>query len=138
MTQSGVTRANACSFAEKCRTAASGRFRRQGARCVRSGARGPAGRRNHGHVHVPPSLGPDTTPYARRGPVRGQLVCSTRGITVPLDPALKAVLDQMATAGGPTMREAGVEQAREMMQLVAMMDGDVVDVARVENLTVAE
>ena len=30
---------------------------------------------------------------------------------MPLDPAMKAMLDQLAEAGGPTLREAGVEQA---------------------------
>ena len=57
---------------------------------------------------------------------------------MPLDPALKTVLDQMAEAGGPTMREAGVDQARQMMQMLSMMDGDVIELARVENLTVAD
>jgi len=62
---------------------------------------------------------------------------SPRGTVVPLDPALKTVLDQMAEAGGPTMREAGVDQARQMMQMLSMMDGDVVELVRVEDLTVA-
>jgi acetyl esterase len=43
----------------------------------------------------------------------------------------------MAEAGGPTMREAGVDQARQMMQLMAMMDGDLIDLPRVNNLTIA-
>ncbi|MEY2432353.1 MAG: acetyl esterase [Acidimicrobiaceae bacterium] len=56
---------------------------------------------------------------------------------MPLDPTLRALLDQLAEAGGPTLREAGVEQGRQMLQLVAMLDDDPIEVARVEDITLA-
>lgn len=56
---------------------------------------------------------------------------------MPLDPVVKMLLDQLAEAGGPTLREAGVEQGRQQMQTLAMLEGDPVDVARVEPLTLA-
>ena len=55
---------------------------------------------------------------------------------MPLDPIVKMLLDQMAAAGGPTLREAGVEQGRVMLQTMAMMEGDPAEVARVEPLTI--
>jgi acetyl esterase len=55
---------------------------------------------------------------------------------MPLDPGTKAMLDQLAEAGGPTLRDAGVEQGRQMLQMMAMLDGDPAEVARVENLTI--
>src|SRR5438105_1978003 len=65
----------------------------------------------------------------------GQLV--SRGGTMPLDPVVKTLLDQIAETGGPTLREAGVEQGREMLQMMAMMEGDPVEIERVEPITVA-
>lgn len=62
---------------------------------------------------------------------------SDKGVAMPLDPGLEAALTQMAQAGGPTLREGGVEQGRQMMQMMAMLDGEPVEVARVEDLTVA-
>src|SRR3954470_3186540 len=59
------------------------------------------------------------------------------GTSMPLDPAVKAVLDQLAAAGGPTLREAGVEQGRLMIQALAMMDAEPPDIARIEPLTLA-
>ena len=55
---------------------------------------------------------------------------------MPLDPAVKAMLDQMAEAGGPTLREAGVEQGRQMLQMLAMLEGEPAAVARVEAITI--
>ena len=55
---------------------------------------------------------------------------------MPLDPIVKMLLDEVAAAGGPTLREAGVEQGRVMLQTLAMMEGDPADVARVEPLTI--
>ena len=55
---------------------------------------------------------------------------------MPLDPALNGMLDQLVAAGGPTLREAGVEQGRQMLQMMAMLEGDPTEVARVENLTI--
>ena len=57
---------------------------------------------------------------------------------MPLDPIVKMLLDQVAAAGGPTLREAGVEQGRVMLQTMAMMEGDPAEVARVESLTLAD
>ena len=57
---------------------------------------------------------------------------------MPLDPIVKTMLDQMAEVGGPTLREAGVEQGREMIRMLAMMEGDPLEIARVEPLTVAD
>jgi acetyl esterase len=54
---------------------------------------------------------------------------------MPLDPVVKMLLDQIAEAGGPTLRDAGVEQGRVMLQTMAMMEGEAVEVARVESLT---
>jgi acetyl esterase len=56
---------------------------------------------------------------------------------MPLDPAIQMMLEQTAQMGGPTLREAGVEQGRQMMQMMAMLDGEAVDVTRVEDLTIA-
>jgi acetyl esterase len=56
---------------------------------------------------------------------------------MPLDPTLRAMLDQLAAAGGPTLREAGVEQGRQMLQMVALLDGEPGDIARVEDITLA-
>jgi acetyl esterase len=56
---------------------------------------------------------------------------------MPLDPTLKALLDQLGEAGGPTLRDAGVAQGRQMLQAVALLDGDPADVARVEDVTLA-
>src|SRR3954464_2164788 len=56
---------------------------------------------------------------------------------MPLDPAVKVLLDQMAQAGGPTLREAGVEQGRAIMQTLAMMESETSGLARVEPLTLA-
>src|SRR4051812_19191047 len=56
---------------------------------------------------------------------------------MPLDPGLKTMLDQLAAAGGPTLREAGVEQGRAMLQMLAMMEGDPIELARVEDVSVA-
>ena len=55
---------------------------------------------------------------------------------MPLDPVVKMLLDQLAEAGGPTLREAGVEQGRQQMQMLAMVEGDPIEVARVEAITV--
>lgn len=55
---------------------------------------------------------------------------------MPLDPAVKAMLDQLVEAGGPTLRGAGVEQGRQMLQMMAMLDGDPAEVARVEDVTI--
>jgi acetyl esterase/lipase len=55
---------------------------------------------------------------------------------MPLDPALKAMLDQLVEAGGPTLREAGVEQGRQMLQTMAMLEGEPAEVARVEDVTI--
>jgi len=54
---------------------------------------------------------------------------------MPLDPAVQMLLDQLAQAGGPTLREAGVEQGRAMLQTLAMMDAEPPEIARVEPLT---
>ncbi|MEY2403710.1 MAG: acetyl esterase, partial [Acidimicrobiaceae bacterium] len=55
---------------------------------------------------------------------------------MPLDPVVKTMLDQMAAAGGPTLREAGPEQGRQMLEMLALLEGDPVDVARAESVTV--
>src|SRR5438445_5761416 len=53
-----------------------------------------------------------------------------------LDPAIRPMLDQVAAAGVPTLREAGVEQGRQMYQRIAMLDGDPVTVERVEDISI--
>jgi acetyl esterase len=59
------------------------------------------------------------------------------GIIVPLDPALKTMLDQLALAGGPALNEVSPPEAREMMKLLTAVEGDPEPVARVENTTIA-
>jgi acetyl esterase len=46
------------------------------------------------------------------------------------------MLDQAAAAGVPTLREAGVEQGRQMYQHIAMLDGTPVTVERVEDISI--
>jgi acetyl esterase len=55
---------------------------------------------------------------------------------MPLDPGTKAMLDQLAEMGGPTSREVGAVQSREMYKLMSALDGEPVDVERVEDLTI--
>jgi len=55
---------------------------------------------------------------------------------MPLDPGLEVMLDQLAQANGPTTREVGAVQARELYGTMALLNGDVVDVARVEDITI--
>src|SRR5260370_18037077 len=55
---------------------------------------------------------------------------------MPLDPALAPLLDQVHAAGMPTLREAGVEQGRQMYQRIAMLDDEPVAVERVEDITI--
>ncbi|HEY2813062.1 MAG TPA: alpha/beta hydrolase [Acidimicrobiales bacterium] len=56
---------------------------------------------------------------------------------MPLDPAIKTVLDQLEEAGGPTLNEVSPPEAREMMKTLALLDGEPEPVSRVENTTVA-
>ncbi len=56
---------------------------------------------------------------------------------MPLDPGLQVMLEQLAQMGGPTTREVGAVQARELYLGMALLNGDVVDVARVDDTTVA-
>src|SRR5687768_11308426 len=46
------------------------------------------------------------------------------------------MLDQLAQMGGPTTREVGALQARQMYGLMAALDGEPIDVERVEDLTI--
>jgi acetyl esterase len=55
---------------------------------------------------------------------------------MPVDPAIQTILDQLAEAGGPTLEEAGVEQAREMIRMLAMLEGEPAPLERVEELEV--
>src|SRR5438128_7986790 len=55
---------------------------------------------------------------------------------MPVDPAIQVVLDQLAEAGGPTLRESGVEQGREMIRMLAMLEGEPSPLERVEALDV--
>jgi acetyl esterase len=55
---------------------------------------------------------------------------------VPLDPAVQLLLEQLASAGGPPLRDAGVEQARQMIKLMALADGEPEPVARAEARTI--
>jgi acetyl esterase len=56
---------------------------------------------------------------------------------VPLDPALKTILDQLEQAGGPALNEVSPTEAREMMKTLAMLEGEPEPVARVEDKTIA-
>ena len=52
---------------------------------------------------------------------------------MPLDPQARAVLDQMAAAGGPPLNTLSAAQAREVMIALATMGGDPEPVGRVED-----
>ncbi len=56
---------------------------------------------------------------------------------MPVDPALKTILDQLEQAGGPALNEVSPAEARELMKTLAMLEGEPEAVARVENSTVA-
>jgi len=56
---------------------------------------------------------------------------------VPLDPAIKTVLDQLETMGGPALHEVSPDEAREMMKLLTAIEGEPEAVARVENTMIA-
>lgn len=56
---------------------------------------------------------------------------------MPLEPGVKTLVDQIALLNGPSSRELGPVQAREGYKLMAPLDGDPVDVARLEEITVA-
>src|SRR4051794_28539970 len=60
-----------------------------------------------------------------------------KGDAVPLDPAIKTVLDQLETMGGPALHEVSPGEAREMMKLLSTIEGEPEAVARVENTMIA-
>jgi acetyl esterase len=100
--------------------------------------RGPAGGAGHdSHRRIPPSLDPDATPYALRHTEAASTGFATKGEAVPLDPAIKTVLDQLESAGGPALHEVSPGEAREMMKLLTAIEGEPEAVARVENRTIA-
>jgi acetyl esterase len=42
---------------------------------------------------------------------------------VPLDPQVKTILDQLEAVGGPALHEMSVDDARQMIKMLALMDG---------------
>jgi acetyl esterase len=56
---------------------------------------------------------------------------------VPLDPAIKMVLDQLAEAGGPALSEVSPDEARQMMKLLSAIEGEPEAVGRADNTTIA-
>lgn len=56
---------------------------------------------------------------------------------MPLDPGLQVMLEQLAQMGGPTTREVGAVQARELYLGMSLLNGDPVEIARVDDATVA-
>jgi acetyl esterase len=56
---------------------------------------------------------------------------------VPLDPAIKMVLDQLAEAGGPALNEVSPDEARQMMKMLSAIEGEPEAVGRVDNTTIA-
>jgi acetyl esterase len=56
---------------------------------------------------------------------------------VPLDPAIKTVLDQLESVGGPALHEVSPDEARQMMKLLTAVEGQPEPVARVEDRTIA-
>jgi acetyl esterase len=56
---------------------------------------------------------------------------------VPLDPAIKTVLDQLESVGGPALHEVSPDEARQMMKMLATIEGEPEPVARVEDRTIA-
>jgi acetyl esterase len=55
---------------------------------------------------------------------------------MPLDPAAKVLMDQIAALGGPQLHEMSPVEARESFKAMAAMAGDAIEVARVENRTI--
>jgi len=56
---------------------------------------------------------------------------------MPLDPALETLLSQLAAAGGPGLTELTPAEGRQMLRMLAALDGDAEPVARVEDRTIA-
>jgi acetyl esterase/lipase len=56
---------------------------------------------------------------------------------VPLDPAIKTVLDQLESVGGPSLHEVSPDEARQMMKMLTAVEGEPEPVARVEERTIA-
>ncbi len=56
---------------------------------------------------------------------------------VPLDPAIKMVLDQLASAGGPALNEVSPDEARLMMKTLSTIEGEPEAVGRVEDRAIA-
>ncbi len=92
---------------------------------ARSARRGPAGGAGHdSHRRIPPSLGPDANPYARRDSEAESTGFADKGEAVPLDPAIKTVLDQLESVGGPALHEVSPDEARQMMKLLTAIEGE--------------
>jgi acetyl esterase len=53
---------------------------------------------------------------------------------MPVDPPIQVMLDQLAQQRGPTLREAGVDQGRMMLQALAMLEGEPAALERVETV----
>jgi acetyl esterase len=56
---------------------------------------------------------------------------------VPLDPAIKTVLDQLESVGGPALHEVSPDEARQMMKLLTAIEGEPEQVEHVEDHTIA-
>ena len=56
---------------------------------------------------------------------------------MPLDPQLKMILDQMASLGGPSLAELGVDGARALLKSLKMFNGPGPELANVEDRTFA-
>ena len=56
---------------------------------------------------------------------------------MPLDPAIKTVLDQLESVGGPALHEVSPAEARQMMKLLTAIEGEPEPVDRVEDRTIA-
>src|SRR3954451_20364328 len=65
--------------------------------------------------------------YVKCGP-------APRGGSVPLDPAVEALLTQMASSGFRPLNELPVEEGRQLGQLLATLDGDPEPVAEVRDV----
>src|SRR2546430_2801068 len=137
MSHAGMARAKVGSFdTEESGRAAGGRAVPRTS--PGSARRGPAGGAcNDSPRRNPTSLGPDETPDAPRESETESTGFAGQGGTVPLDPALKTILDQLEQAGGPALNEVSPAEARELMKTLAMLEGEPEAVARVENSTVA-
>src|SRR5581483_6227810 len=83
-----------------------------------------------------PSPGADATPYAPRRITTGS-TGFREGAVVPLDPAIETMLGQLAAAGGPSLHDVTPAEGREMLRMLALLEGEPEPVDHVEDREIA-